>query len=101
MAGIRVRYFTDADGKARVRISGKNGEPMFTSEAYEREADARHAIVVLQDAFQMGRVDYDTDPDEQPVPQVAEAQDVGADDVAGVGDVLGGGDGGQDVGGES
>jgi uncharacterized protein YegP (UPF0339 family) len=56
---IRIKYFTDDDGKDRVRISGNNGEPMFTSEAYEDKRSAANAIEVLENAFGTG--DYYVD----------------------------------------
>jgi uncharacterized protein YegP (UPF0339 family) len=56
MSGIRITYYTDVGGQERVRISGANGEPMFTSEGYTRTQGAANAIQVLADAFRNGDV---------------------------------------------
>jgi uncharacterized protein YegP (UPF0339 family) len=92
--GIRIRYFTDAAGEERVRISGANGEPMFTSEGYKKAASAAHAVQVMSRAFQDGDVVIDEGPaidepleddesgDEQHVVASDDAQGEGEAEVA-------------------
>jgi uncharacterized protein YegP (UPF0339 family) len=67
--GIQLTYFDDDAGEHRVRISGDNGEPMFTSEGYVHLDGPASAIQVLAEAFKndevriVGEVEEDPDAD--------------------------------------
>lgn len=43
-----VRYFQDAAGGWRFRVTGRNGEIVVTSESYTRRRDAKRGLKTLK-----------------------------------------------------